>query len=100
MRFGLPSRAGLRLRWDLWQLDRALHRQQRTTLSELRKRVGPYARRGDGLAPTMHRIPPDERDHALSLLRRVDLGPGKPGVDVVERLYDLLDELGERRSKP
>jgi hypothetical protein len=46
----------------------------------------------------MKRVPPDDREMVLSLLRRVDLGTVGPDEDVVDRLYQLIDELGERRT--
>lgn len=89
--------SALRRAWRLWRLDRQLERHRRGTLRELRDRLGPHARPGDGLAPTMRRVPPDERAAVLDLLRRVDLGPGGADVDEVDRLYDLLDDLAGAR---
>lgn len=90
-------RAALRRRFAWWRLDREFDRHCRVTRREVERQVGPHARRGQGLAATMLRVPPDERADVLGLLRRVDLGPGGPGVDEVDRLYDLLDGLGAGR---
>lgn len=89
--------AALRRRYAWWQLDREFDRHCRVTQREVKRQIGPYARPRQGLAATMLRVPPDERADVLGLLRRVDLGPGGPGIDEVDRLYDLLDGLGAGR---
>lgn len=89
--------AHVRLLVQVRRLDRQLERQSRQTRRELVRLLGPYARPGDGLAPTMRRVPADDRPRVLELLGRVDLGPGRPGVDPDDALYDFLDALGGHR---
>ena len=83
----------LRRRWLLYRLDRQAERHRRATFRELQARLGPHTRRGDLLAPTIRRVPPDDRPLVMELLGRVDLGPGGPDVCPIGQLYDLLDDF-------
>jgi hypothetical protein len=83
-------------------VDRAMDRRLRDTRRELRRRLARHAVPGAALATTMRRVPPDDLRAVLDLLRRVDLGPAVPGEDpddvLVDRLYDLLDDMGAGRA--
>lgn len=98
MRFVRRAIARMRHWWTLRGLDRQFKAQQRQTRKELHRYLAPYAQTGDGLAPTMQRVPPDDREMVLSLIRRVDVGTVGPDKDVVDRLYELIDELGKENA--